>query len=222
MKIVLLHGYSGGPWDFVHLTEDLRKQGHSVDAPLLLGHGTSPEELVEYELDDIFKDIDSRVGQADIIIGYSFGSHLAVLLHKKARGLLLINTPYKMNPPFSIPGAKYYAALRKLHPKRGPRPPIENDKAYRYIPGKALRITVEANAQVERVAGNVHIPVLAISSEDDFLVAKDAHILLAKLFESGSSMTLTTTNGLHNPFLPPADKEVLAAINTLIETTEQE
>src|ERR1035437_5524360 len=43
--ILLLHGFAGTPPEMRPLAEELGRRGFTVYAPLLAGHGTSPEEL---------------------------------------------------------------------------------------------------------------------------------------------------------------------------------
>jgi carboxylesterase len=44
---LLLHGFTGSPWDMLPLGEALAARGFHVKAPRLPGHGTTPEAMLE-------------------------------------------------------------------------------------------------------------------------------------------------------------------------------
>ena len=84
--VLLVHGFLGSPQELQPLAERLVKDGHTVRAILLPGHGENPERLkgilwqswaehVQAEL-DILKQTSSRV----IVVGFSMGGLLALLM----------------------------------------------------------------------------------------------------------------------------------------------
>src|SRR3989337_1989475 len=94
--LFMIHGFSGSNEEFNDLEEFFKNKGVAVKAPMLLGHGTTPEDMIarspadwlrqiEIELDEFFK-------QADNIFlgGISFGGNLAIQIagkNKHIRGL---------------------------------------------------------------------------------------------------------------------------------------
>jgi len=93
---LLIHGFTSSPWEMKRIGNFLSKHNITVYAPLLPGHGTSPERLalmkyvqwVEYigeQIKMLEKDYDEIY-----LIGSSFGGNLA----------LITATPYSHNYNF--------------------------------------------------------------------------------------------------------------------------
>lgn len=84
--VLLLHGFSGTPWELRPLAEELVRSGRRCVAPLLPGHGRGVEELSKFraqdwidaghELIDRLVDGDRRI----FLVGFSAGGCLAIRL----------------------------------------------------------------------------------------------------------------------------------------------
>jgi carboxylesterase len=96
--VVLIHGFTGTPWELEPLVDAVSAEGFAVRAPLLPGHGETPaclsrarwtdwqshvERVVDAELD--------RFGSV-IVLGFSLGSLLALAVGgaRQHRGVLAI------------------------------------------------------------------------------------------------------------------------------------
>ncbi|MFH1967869.1 MAG: alpha/beta fold hydrolase [bacterium] len=84
--ILMLHGFSGSPKQFSELAGYLSARGFTVYAPLIAGHGTTPEDFIRSGPDD-WKDSVKKgylrlkeKTKKIIIIGNSFGSNLGFWL----------------------------------------------------------------------------------------------------------------------------------------------
>jgi carboxylesterase len=85
--VLLLHGFAGTPPEMRPLAEDLVRRGFTVYAPLLAGHGTSPDELERTDYQDWIRSADQAlhelrercrwVGVAGQSMGATLGLHLA-------------------------------------------------------------------------------------------------------------------------------------------------
>ncbi|MEK6811869.1 MAG: alpha/beta fold hydrolase, partial [Nanoarchaeota archaeon] len=114
---LLLHGFTSSPREFRDLSDYLAKHGVSSYAPLLPGHGTSPERLavikhyqmieaVQEHIDMLAKDYDEIY-----LIGSSFGGNLALICSNyssKVRGVVILGTPiffrrHKLNKYILLP-----------------------------------------------------------------------------------------------------------------------
>lgn len=102
-QVLLLHGYTGSPYDLKPLAISLNRHGLAVSVPLLLGHGTQSEKIwgvsgqqwLEQAKAELLKLDQSK----DIFIGgLSMGALLAILLvsSSKPRGLLLFSPALKL------------------------------------------------------------------------------------------------------------------------------
>lgn len=89
--VLLVHGFLGSPQELQPLAERLAKDGHTVRAILLPGHGENPERLkgipwqrwaehVEAQL-DMLKQTTQRV----VVVGFSMGGLLALLMAARGR-----------------------------------------------------------------------------------------------------------------------------------------
>lgn len=90
--VLLLHGLTGSPYTFGPLVQSINECGFEVLAPLLPGHGTSPEHLQHTRWNDWlmaarahFDDLAKRHEQV-FIIGFSMGALLGIVLAQE-RGL---------------------------------------------------------------------------------------------------------------------------------------
>ena len=97
---LMIHGFTSSPKEFRRMGNTLARQGISVCAPLLPGHGTSPErlsivkynqwlEFIEEQIKMLEKDYDSIY-----LVGNSFGGNLALLSHNCSKKIKIrISTP---------------------------------------------------------------------------------------------------------------------------------
>jgi len=82
--VLLLHGFVGSPKDFGDLPQRLADAGYLVYAPLLPGHGTRPQDLLDEDADtwvaaaeEAYRDLRSRCDWV-AVVGFSMGGTLAV------------------------------------------------------------------------------------------------------------------------------------------------
>ncbi len=128
--ILLIHGWTTVPYELRRLGKYLNECGYTVNAPLLRGHGTIPQDLENVKwtdwLDDLQKEIDElRIKHEKIYVaGTSIGSCLALLLARnnpEVSGLVLMATPYKLRMErFVMPFAKFLVKFRKYNRKYYP------------------------------------------------------------------------------------------------------
>lgn len=147
-----------------------------------------------------------------ILIGNSLGAHLALLaaVERPARAVVCVSPPQSLNSPWESWWIAYGCALF-LHSarKRGPAPPAQ--RVFKRIPGNAMIRVYQARRAVAQIAQQVHCPVLCLGPRDEFLIAPDAHIKLAKLLPHAESGEIPP-NPLHAPFYPPVQDAVVEQI----------
>lgn len=87
--ILLIHGFSSTPRQFKELSVYLAEKGFTVFAPLIAGHGTSPQDLMKTSPEDWTESVKNAYlklknkSEKIFIIGNSFGSNLAFWLAKE-------------------------------------------------------------------------------------------------------------------------------------------
>ncbi len=98
--VLLLHGFTGSPWEVRLLGEALAARGFGVHAPLLPGHGRSPEAMEGVGMGDwvsaaqsAFDELERAHGHVSIV-GLSMGALLGVVVAaeraERVRGLVLL------------------------------------------------------------------------------------------------------------------------------------
>ncbi|MGI9021957.1 MAG: alpha/beta hydrolase [Acidimicrobiales bacterium] len=103
---LVLHGFTGSPHSVRGVARALADAGMAVEAPLLPGHGTTPDDMVATTWDDwraaaeaSWADLDARC-DAVVVVGLSMGGTLAAALaadHPEIAGIVAVN-PY-IDPP---------------------------------------------------------------------------------------------------------------------------
>jgi carboxylesterase len=115
--VLLLHGFTGSPWEVRLLGESLADRGYFVDAPRLPGHGTTPEAMAAAGLADwvgaaegAFDRLSTRHGEVSVV-GLSMGALLGVVVaarRGRVRGLVLMAPVVRLRSP----GARLLRAVR--------------------------------------------------------------------------------------------------------------
>lgn len=96
--IVLVHGFTGTPYEVRYLGEHLVREGFSVRAPLLPGHGTTIEDLDRTTWGDWVDAVEAATGALQArcarvaVVGQSLGGLLALYLGSRRRDLVAVGT----------------------------------------------------------------------------------------------------------------------------------
>ena len=190
---LLIHGFTGTPWALRELAEYLAGKGITVSAPLLPGHGTTPEDLrkTEWEswLDAARQEFDRLQAKYEsiFVLGHSMGGSIALWLasERKIEGIITLAAPY-MLPGIqiaAIPLIKNFVAFRKK--KRSFRKSWKEQIGYdRYPLESVLELDKFLRALQPRLS-EVRCPVLIIhGSEDRRIQLKNAERIFRSLGSS--------------------------------------
>jgi carboxylesterase len=96
--VVLVHGFTGTPYEVRYLGERLQLAGFTVRAPLLPGHGTSVSDLDRTTWSDWAEHVERNVDALRVrcprvaIVGQSLGGLLALNLASRRRDVLAVGT----------------------------------------------------------------------------------------------------------------------------------
>jgi carboxylesterase len=179
---LVLHGFTGNPSSMRGVAEKLADAGLSVELPLLPGHGTALEDMVDTRwadwsaaAEEAYLGLAARC-RAVVVVGLSMGGTLSCWLaerHRQIAGLALVN------PLVKPPDDELRSAIKDLLDSGTPvAPGIGSDIA---MPG-AHEITYDGTplaavlslfAGTEDVADalcEIHCPVLLLSSREDHVV----------------------------------------------------
>ena len=105
--VLVLHGFTGNPGSMRELAERLAEAGHTVDLPLLPGHGTTVEDMIptgwadwSAAAEEHYVALAARC-QRVVVAGLSMGGALTAWLgseHPEIAGLVCINAVVSVPP----------------------------------------------------------------------------------------------------------------------------
>ena len=179
---LVLHGFTGNPFSIRGVASALAEAGLSVEAPLLPGHGTSVDEMIETRWSDwsasaewALADLEARCDKV-AVIGLSMGGTLACWLgerHPEIAGLVLVNPLVR-----SIPADQLDAVRAMVEAGETVMEGIGSDIAqpdtpelsYRQTPLQPLLSLLDAADEVGAKLSDIACPVLLFSSREDHVV----------------------------------------------------
>jgi carboxylesterase len=190
---LLLHGFSSSPADFGSLGRVLHAQGVHVFAPLLPGHGRSPEDLRGTKRDawtraaeEAFDHLAARHDSV-AVVGFSMGGALALHLARARSPRRVVvwgvffRVTYKWHYVLPLEWSTQLIVPIVRYVRKEPDASNVNDKAqigkfpfYRHF---STRASLELFALAGRVfdgAGGVTVPVLMLHSAGDETASPDA------------------------------------------------
>jgi carboxylesterase len=181
--VVLVHGFTGSPYEVRYLGEQLARAGYSVRAPLLPGHGTTLEDLDATTWQDWTEAVERALDSMRVrcrkiaVVGQSLGGLLALHLASHRRDIACVAS---LAAPLWLEGLSARVAawtrgpLRRVRaiPKLGgsdvrdKRAKRENP-CYPAIPTRALGQLLELMPIVEAALPAVTQPVLVLHAIQD-------------------------------------------------------
>ncbi len=189
--VLVLHGFTGNPQSMRPLAERLAKAGYTVELPLLPGHGTAVEDMVDTRWDDwrgaaeaAYAGLAGRSRQV-VVVGLSMGGTLACWLaatRPEIKGLAVVN------PMVDPPDEEYRGAVRSLlDAGTEVAPGIGSDiakegsteNAYDGAPLRAALSFFEGVDQVRPRLADIRCRVLLLSSRQDHVVDPKSGDVLA-------------------------------------------
>jgi carboxylesterase len=178
---LVLHGFTGNPQSMRGLAEALHAAGFAIEMPLLPGHGTSVDDLVETGWADwsaaaeaAYSGLAGRVDKV-VVAGLSMGGSLTLWLatrHPEIAGIVCIN------PAVDV-GAEMVDGIRQMLDGGVDRIPAiggdvadpeGHEKAYDATPLRPLLSLADAAAETVDALAKVACPVLLMNSPQDHVV----------------------------------------------------
>lgn len=126
---VVIHGFTGSPYEMRPFAERLASRGVYVDVPLLPGHGTSVEDMSRTSFPDWVAGAEAAyLGLAarhrrTFVLGFSMGGLIALMLASRRHvdGLVMVSAPLRIRDP-RAPFLPLIALVRKYEPPTPPAP----------------------------------------------------------------------------------------------------
>lgn len=192
VNCLLIHGLTATPSEMRLLGEYLHQKGHSVYAPLLPGHGTTPMQLNQTRWPEWYQEVEALaerlLQQPDplVVIGLSMGALLSLELGARVRG---IRGLVCINPPLVLQDWKSsWARVIKVFRNYIPKSIGDEDRemqgkgrfAYDSIPLKAFVSMQALVKDVVRRLEQIDIPVLAVQGGRDELVDPRSYNIMSQ------------------------------------------
>jgi carboxylesterase len=181
--VLLLHGFTSSPHEFADLAPILNNYGFTVHAPLLPGHGTTPQALlavkssdwtlaVEYAYDELLK-----THSTVYVLGFSLGGALALhlALHRNISRLVLVAPWIKVCDEHALSTECIihlfwpFLSWQVKKSKGDIRNPLGEKEHFAYycFTPRAVRQALRIVERVKRKLGKITSPLLLIHSEHD-------------------------------------------------------
>jgi carboxylesterase len=185
---LVLHGLTGSTQSVAGLAAALKGAGFEVEAPMLPGHGTSPEDLAGCGWDDwtaAAEEAYCALGAPVVVVGLSVGGALAAGVcaqHPEVRGMAVVNP--LVDPPaptFLETLEAFLAAGEHFLPGIGSdiADPAATEAAYDRMPVAALLSMSRGLALLRPRLSDIHCPVLILTSRQDHVVPTVSSDVLA-------------------------------------------
>jgi carboxylesterase len=193
-RALLIHGFTGTPWELSPLAERLAAAGYTVHAPLLPGHGSDPRGLDETRWHDWYQAIEAAAlelggGEPIAVGGLSLGGlltlHLTYRRPALVRSLATMAAALRLTPaanaavnvyrqlgrsPLAGIQRGYQAIKKRLGADVADAQLRYASPGYKEVPLHALASLVELGGVVRGELGGVHRPTLVLHGRNDHTV----------------------------------------------------
>ncbi|PTQ55344.1 MAG: putative esterase/lipase [Candidatus Carbobacillus altaicus] len=186
--LLLIHGFTGTTEEFRPMADYFHAKGLSIYAPLLPGHGTSPEEMAKTRWTDWWQAVVDayqtlqREGHTPIYVsGLSMGGALSLYLAAKVRpaAVFSLAAPIRFRDKRAYV-ARYFYRLRPYLPRDGQKP----EHIERYLipydrtPVRSVAELVALLRRVRRSLPAVTVPTfIAQGRQDETIIPEDATLI---------------------------------------------
>ena len=180
---LIIHGFTGCPQSMRPLAEAFAAAGFAVEMPRLPGHGTTVEDMANYQwrdwtaaVDETYRKLASRTDKI-VVAGLSMGGSLTLWTaerHPEVAGIVVINGASEDEDIKPLVGMAEQASASGQTFVQGVAgdvaDPNSKELGYDRIPVAAIRPLMEGVAEVKSKLGDIKCPVLILHSLQDHVV----------------------------------------------------
>ena len=199
--VLMLHGLTGTPYTYGPLARLVADAGFAVYAPLLPGHGTSPERLQHTRWNDwliaarrAFDEL-AQAHEAVFVIGFSMGGLLSIVVSQErgaqVSGLVVMGVPLvlDMKTQLLLEAGRYLPLAQFIPFAQKKDGPDVSDPAvaaamptYDSTPVAAAISLLDGQDMAKERASRLGIPVLVLHGRHDHVApARNARLLMSLL-----------------------------------------
>jgi carboxylesterase len=186
---LLVHGFTGTPFEMHWLGEQLHRRGHTVLGVRLAAHATQPQAMIRARWPDWLGSVEDGwhllQGCTDqvFIMGLSMGGILSLLFaaHYPVAGVVAMATPHHLPDDPRLPIIKLISIAWPFRPKGPPdwfdQQTYQQHVCYTVDPTRAYAEVRDLIAAMQAALSAVSAPALLIYSRHDQVVrAADGHM----------------------------------------------
>ncbi|MDF2958340.1 MAG: carboxylesterase [Paenibacillus sp.] len=229
--LLMIHGFTGSPSEFRRAGYYLNDLGYTVEAVLLPGHGTTPEDMIKTGWTDWwghvlqrYDEIRDRPGKQVFVIGHSMGGLLALKLsmERKVEGIVSLATPI-----FLMSRKTVFAVLLQYFMKYIERKPtvaehiIEEACTYQKTPIPCVVDLRKLLKAVKSGLGLVEAPIFIGQGEQDGLVHPKSAGFIHQRVASNVNELLYYPQTSHAMLLDEEREKVYGDIHRFIAKVQQ-
>lgn len=229
--VLLIHGFTAAPIDLKPIGESLAGLGYTVRAPLLPGHGTSPEDMSETNWNDWFNHVQKQARQLRqsctkiAALGHSMGGLLVLQLaaEGEADAVISINAPiiYRNRDMHYIKRLKEEFVnkpnkTQEIKVTKGGLPHF----SYTRVPVNSMISLNEAITPVQNRLRKITCPSLIIQGLEDDTVHPRSGRMIEKSITRAPKEIIYWENGDHYLPLSAQKDEMLEKISVFLEKYE--
>ncbi len=190
--LLLIHGFTGTTAELRPMGQYFHEQGYTVCAPLLRGHGTTPEDMMKTGWRDWWRSVEEGYKRLQdygceqiYVAGLSMGGLLAlrVAREKKVVGVVTMASPMRFKNKRAHIAWLIYPFVRYQFRSDTKRAHIEEAiLPYDRTPIKCVASLRRLVNDVRRGLHRIKVPALIIQGgEDETIYPEDAEIIVAGL-----------------------------------------
>lgn len=229
--VLLIHGFTGSTAEIHPLGRQLWKQGYTVHAPLLKGHGTSPEELRQTTWVDWlnsaltgYRHLQQQGCQQIVTIGHSMGGLLAlkVAQHRPVQGIVSLCAPLKVRDK-RIGLARYVQHVLPFRKRRVKKAAHIEQAIFPYekTPLAAVYSLHKLIQHTYQLLPHLNHPILIVQSEQDETVDPESGRLLYQHIGSKEKELIHFNASSHLIMLDREQEELFKRITCFIQAMER-
>lgn len=227
LGVLLIHGFSGSTHELRPLGQRLHREGYTVHAPLLKGHGLSPELMGETGWEDWWQsvldgytDLQKQGCERIFVVGHSMGGLLALKLaqQEQVTGLVTLCAPIKVRDKrFGLVRLLQYLIPYK-HRKTKKAEHIEKELyIYEKVPMRCLVSLHALMKEMEQILPQIKEPILILQSDLDETVDPCSGDLLYERIGSQDKKIVRFKESTHMITLDVEKEQVFEEISQFIQ-----
>lgn len=225
---LLIHGFTSTPAVLYPLAEQLKKDGYTVHAVLLSGHGTKPQDLLDVAYTDWYNDVKKAYEELlleceeIVVIGHSMGGLLAIMLASNYNIDKLICLACALKP--SNKWVKYTGVLKHIKKYTSWGDSTNENKenqqynlAYKTFPIHSVHQLHLATKVATNCLKDVKAKTLIIQDKNDPQVKKDSAKIIYNSISSKEKELVWLENATHSLTIGPKKEEVFEHVKNFIK-----